>query len=215
MNKELQISTGVVKNASGSAYVELGNMKILCSVQGPRDSYLSDGFNDRGKLFCDFKYAPFSIKGVYKEMTQDREIRSISSLLERIIVSSVDVDSFPKSVVEVYIMAIEVDGDPLCLATMCASLALADAGIRLFGMLGCCCSVMRDNTMIVNPSSEELKCCKCATTLSMLNSTKEITYVSHSGAVTPQICAMSITKCMEEASRLCESMKSYLLENSR
>ena len=31
---------------------------------------------------------------------------------------------------------------------------------------------MRDNTMIVNPSSEELKCCKCATTLSMLNSTK-------------------------------------------
>ena len=70
MNKELQISTGVVKNASGSAYVELGNMKILCSVQGPRDSYLSDGFNDRGKLFCDFKYAPFSIKGVYKEMTQ-------------------------------------------------------------------------------------------------------------------------------------------------
>lgn len=69
MNKELQISTGVIKNASGSAYVELGNMKILCSVQGPRDSYLADGFNDKGKLFCDFKYAPFSMKGVYKEMS--------------------------------------------------------------------------------------------------------------------------------------------------
>lgn len=37
-------------------------------------------------------------------------MRSLSSLLEKIIVSSVDVDSFPKSVVEVYIMALEVDG---------------------------------------------------------------------------------------------------------
>ena len=70
MSKELLISTGVVKNASGSAYVELGNMKILCSVQGPRDSFLADGFNDKGKLFCDFKYAPFCMKDTYKEMNQ-------------------------------------------------------------------------------------------------------------------------------------------------
>ena len=64
MEHQLLISTGVVKNASGSAYVELGNMKILCTVQGPRDSFLSGENNDRGRIFCDFKYAPFAIRGV-------------------------------------------------------------------------------------------------------------------------------------------------------
>lgn len=65
MEKQLLISTGVVKNASGSAYVELGNMKILCSVHGPRDTFLMQGVNEKGKLFCDFKYAPFAKKDSY------------------------------------------------------------------------------------------------------------------------------------------------------
>ena len=70
MDKQLLISTGVVRNASGSAYVELGNMKILCSVQGPRDSFVSDAYNEKGKLMCDFKYAPFAKKNCYREMKQ-------------------------------------------------------------------------------------------------------------------------------------------------
>lgn len=70
MDKQLLISTGVVQNASGSAYVELGNMKILCSVQGPRDSFASDAYSDTGRIMCDFKYAPFSKKGIYREFKQ-------------------------------------------------------------------------------------------------------------------------------------------------
>ena len=66
MDKQLLISTGVVKNASGSAYVELGNMKIMCSVQGPRDSFRSVDSQDKGALYCDFKYAPFAQKDVYQ-----------------------------------------------------------------------------------------------------------------------------------------------------
>lgn len=66
MDKQLLISTGVVKNASGSAYAELGNMKIICSVQGPRDSFRSVDNQDKGALYCDFKYAPFAQKDVYQ-----------------------------------------------------------------------------------------------------------------------------------------------------
>lgn len=66
MDKQLLISTGIVKNASGSAYVELGNMKIICSVQGPRDSFRSVDDQDQGILYCDFKYAPFAQKDVYQ-----------------------------------------------------------------------------------------------------------------------------------------------------
>lgn len=55
--------------------------------------------------------------------------------------STVDVDSFPKAVVEAYVRVLEVDGDPLGLSMMCVSLALTDAGINLFGLLGCSCVV--------------------------------------------------------------------------
>lgn len=68
MDKQLLISTGVVRSASGSAYVEMGNMKILCSVHGPRDSFIADGYNEKGKIMCDFKYAPFSKQGAYREL---------------------------------------------------------------------------------------------------------------------------------------------------
>lgn len=70
MDKQLLISTGIIRNASGSAYVELGNMKILCSVQGPRDSFAADGYSDKGRVMCDFKYAPFSKKGSRLEIRQ-------------------------------------------------------------------------------------------------------------------------------------------------
>ena len=173
---------------------------------------------------------------------QDKETKSISSLLEKVIATSVELEAFPKSVVELYIMVFEVDGDPLCLSLMCASLALTNAGLNLYGLLGCCCvvqlidpgyvqSVMKDNSMIVHPTTEELNKSKCYTTLAVLNSTKvdvihgidvqEVIYISHCGAVSPDICAMvciearyleqCISKCMEEASRLCGCMRDYLL----
>ena len=62
-------------------------------------------------------------------------------MLEKTILSTVDLDSFPKAVVELYIRVLEVDGDPFGLSLMCASLALTDAGINLYGLLGCCCVV--------------------------------------------------------------------------
>ena len=68
----------------------------------------------------------------------------MSLLLEKILSTSVDLEAFPKAVVELYIMVLEVDGDPLGLSLMCASLALTDAGLNLFGLLGCCCVVRFD-----------------------------------------------------------------------
>lgn len=65
MEKQLLISTGIVKSQWKMPMSELGNMKILCSVHGPRDTFLMQGVNEKGKLFCDFKYAPFAKKDSY------------------------------------------------------------------------------------------------------------------------------------------------------
>ena len=64
-------------------------------------------------------------------------MRSLSSLLEKIIVSSVDVDSFPKSVVEVYIMALEVDGGECCVRSLMPRPSLSCDDVRIVGSDGC------------------------------------------------------------------------------
>ena len=40
-----------------------------------------------------------------------------------------------------YINVLEVDGDPFAVSLMCASLALTNAGINLYGLIGCSCVV--------------------------------------------------------------------------
>lgn len=63
-------------------------------------------------------------------------MRSLSSLLEKIIVSSVDVDSFPKSVVEVYIMALEVDGGECWAASLIRRPSVSCDDVRVAGSDG-------------------------------------------------------------------------------
>lgn len=53
------LRTGVVTQAVGSAYIEVGKTKILCSVYGPRQSR-NVQFSEQGRLWCDFKFAPFA-----------------------------------------------------------------------------------------------------------------------------------------------------------
>lgn len=41
-------------------YVESATSKVICSVFGPKQN--KNDFSEKGKLWCDFKYAPFAEK---------------------------------------------------------------------------------------------------------------------------------------------------------
>jgi len=74
------LKTGVVSQAKGSAYVELNNTKVICSVYGPREVPKKSDFSLNGQLFCEFKFAPFSCKKK-RGHQQDNEELEISRLL--------------------------------------------------------------------------------------------------------------------------------------
>ena len=63
--------------------------------------------------------------------------------IHQAIVSSVRLELFPKSTVDVFISIIENDGTQGCVAagSVAASTALADAGIELFGLVVSCSAV--------------------------------------------------------------------------
>ena len=76
----LVLKTGVVSQAKGSAYVELNNTKVICSVYGPREVQKKSDFSLNGQLFCEFKFAPFSCKKK-RGHQQDNEELELSCIL--------------------------------------------------------------------------------------------------------------------------------------
>mmetsp|Transcript_13373 Transcript_13373/g.22238 ORF Transcript_13373/g.22238 Transcript_13373/m.22238 type:complete len:297 (-) Transcript_13373:93-983(-) len=162
--RRLLLSTSVLTKSDGSALLELGHTKVLCSVHGPRSaaaSSLTGGksdFNAGGQLNCEVRLAPsfglnpqtavseavISLDGRGGGAGQFRssaisldEIR-LSSGLNDAIAPSVRLDRLPKCVVDVFVLVLQSDGSVLPAAITAASLALADAGIELFDLVSSC-----------------------------------------------------------------------------
>lgn len=76
------MKTGVVSQAKGSAYVEMGKTKVVCSVFDPRETSNKSGYSIQGSLYCEFKFAPFSCvkRRVHQ---QDNEEKEYSLIMQR------------------------------------------------------------------------------------------------------------------------------------
>ncbi|KAM9461063.1 exosome complex component MTR3 [Clarias gariepinus] len=129
---------GLVSQAKGSAYVEAGNTKIICSVYGPRETERKDETDMKsGRLVCDFRLAPFSSpkRGAW---IQGAEERDLSAALAESLNPGVCLHRYPRAQVDVNVVVLENDGSVLAHAVTCASMALADAGIEMYDtVLGC------------------------------------------------------------------------------
>lgn len=76
------LKTGIVSQAKGSAYIEMGDTKVICSVFDPREVHNKTGYCVKGELFCEFKFAPFSHRK-RKLHQQDAEEKEYSLILQR------------------------------------------------------------------------------------------------------------------------------------
>lgn len=76
------MKTGVVSQAKGSAYIEVGTTKVVCSVFDPREIPNKNDYSSQGELFCEFKYAPFSC-AKRKIHQQDSEEKEFSLVMQR------------------------------------------------------------------------------------------------------------------------------------
>lgn len=74
---------------------------------------------------------------------QDAEDRSIGEAIHQAIVSSVQLELFPKSTIDIFVTIIETDGIEGCIASgsVAASTALANAGIEMNGLVMSCAAV--------------------------------------------------------------------------
>jgi len=129
--RPFKIEAGVLKNADGSAYIELGNNKIMVAVYGPREVHPKHlALPDRAMLRCRYSMATFSVEERKSPAPSRREIE-LSKVIREALEPAIFVEEYPRTAIDVFIQVLEADGGTRTASITAASVALADAGIPM------------------------------------------------------------------------------------
>ncbi|MEW6043378.1 MAG: exosome complex exonuclease Rrp41 [Thermoproteota archaeon] len=193
--RRIMIKAGVLKNANGSAYIEFGENKILAGVFGPRDVHPKHLANtDRGILRCRYHMQPFSVEERKNPAPSRREIE-ISKVIKEALEPAVMLESFPRTVVDVFIEILQADGGSRCAALDAAAVALADAGIPMRDMVSACAAGKVADTIVLDINNEEDQEGQADMPVAMMPNLGKITLIQLDGVLTPQ----EYEKCVNTA----------------
>uniref|UniRef100_A0A1I8BTD3 RNase_PH domain-containing protein n=1 Tax=Meloidogyne hapla TaxID=6305 RepID=A0A1I8BTD3_MELHA len=131
--RNILYQTGVYSQADGSAYIEQGGTKVLCAVYGPREGRIKSRIQEESAIVvCQYSQSTFSVPDRRNRPRGDRRGNTNSRLLERAFESVIFVNLYPRSQIDIFF---EADGGNLAACVNAGSLALADAGIPMRGLV--------------------------------------------------------------------------------
>ncbi|KAF9052661.1 3' exoribonuclease family, domain 1-domain-containing protein [Panaeolus papilionaceus] len=188
--------------------------KIACAVYGPRQAK-NVAFQDKGRLNVEVKFAPFSCS-LRRAPLRDVEDRSISMAIYQAIISSVRLETFPKSTIDIFLTILETDGVEGCVAAgaIAASTALADAGIEVLGMVASCSSAFTEKEVWLDPSEQESKIAMASVVISSMPALSKITSIWQIGQISPTDLITNVTTCQARCSEIHTVMADALLSSS-
>ncbi|OVA10112.1 Exoribonuclease [Macleaya cordata] len=202
------LRTGAVNAASGSAYAEFGNTKVIVSVFGPRESKKAMMYSDIGRLNCNVSYTTFStsVRG------QGSDHKEFSAMLHKALEGAILLESFPKTTVDVFALVLESGGSDLPVVISCASLALADAGIMMFDLVTSVSVSSLGSNLVIDPITEEESCQDGSLMITSMPSRNEVTQLTLTGEWSTPKIHEAMELCLEACSKLGKIMRSCLKE---
>ncbi|KAH9856968.1 mRNA transport regulator 3 [Lenzites betulinus] len=203
------LTAGLINQANGSAYIETERTKIACAVYGPRQSK-NMTYSEKGRLNVEVKFAPFSCTK-RRVPIRDAEDRSIAVQIQQALTPAVRLELLPKSTLDIFLTVIENDGSEGCIAagSVAASVALADAGIEMLGLVAACSAAVVGEEIWMDPTEEEGKAASGSLVLAGLPALGTITSVWQSGSMAPD----EAIKCMEACQETCEEIHTVMAQS--
>ncbi len=129
--RPLKIEAGVLQRATGSAFVEWGENKVMAAVYGPREVHPRHmQQNTKAVVQCRYNMASFSVDE-RKRPGLDRRSQEISKVIGEALESVLFVEEYPKTSIGIYIEVLQANAGTRCAGLVAASVALADAGIPM------------------------------------------------------------------------------------
>ena len=155
--RTLKIESGVLPNADGSAYIEMGRNKILCGVFGPREMHPKHQAKpNEAVLRCRYHMAPFSVDP-RRSPAPSRRDQEISMVMRSALEPAVFLERYPRASIDVYIEVLEADGGTRCASINAAAVALVDAGIPMKDLVAACAVGKIEDKLIVDLGDYEDK----------------------------------------------------------
>eukprot|EP00727_Mastigamoeba_balamuthi_P005045 m51a1_g14539 putative 3 exoribonuclease domain 1 domain containing protein (255) ;mRNA; r:953739-955243 len=225
--RNIFMKTGVTTQAAGSAYVELGSTKVVCSVHGPRQKARMQ-FSEEGRVSCELRFAAFASPSAapwaaqgqqqqqqqhamhaqwerVRQRTQREEVeRELAAVVAQSIEAALRLHTFPKSVVDLNVLVLQDDGGVLGAACAGCCMALADAGIEMSDLVAAC-------TIVVDPCGAEEEAESGGLMVTSMPSLNEITQIYQYGELSHQDIAESVELCLDGCSKVYDAMREILV----
>lgn len=182
--RPVKIEVGILSNADGSAYIEMGKNKILAAVYGPREIHPKhQALPDRAALRCRYHMAPFSVQE-RKSPAPSRREHELSKVIREALEPSIFTEYYPRTAIDLFIEVLQADGGTRCAGIIVASLALADAGIPMRDLVSACAAGKVDGRLVLDLNDVEDKGGEADMPLAYMPNYNAITLLQMDGMLT-------------------------------
>jgi len=210
--RPLKIQVGILKRADGSAYVELGENKVLAAVYGPREMHPRHlQQSDTAVLRCRYNMAPFSVEE-RKRPGPDRRSVEISKVTREAIEPVVFLELYPKSVIDVFIEILQANAGTRTTGITAASVALADAGVPMRDLISAVAVGKVDDTIVLDLNKEEDNWGTSDMPIALMPRKKLITLLQMDGHFTDEEFKQALGLAFKGCEQIYEAQKQALRE---
>lgn len=213
--RPIKIRAGVLKRADGSCYLEWGGNKVVAAVYGPREVHpRHDSDATKAIVRCRYNMSPFSVDD-RKRPGPDRRSQEISKVLSEALEPVVLTSMFPRTAIDVFCEVLEAEAGTRCAALTAASVALADAGIPMKGLVTSCAAGKVDGTVVLDLSREEDNYGDTDLPVAIVPKTGEVVLLQMDGHLTDDEFDAALGYAIEACKRIHELQKQALLDKYR
>lgn len=213
--RPITIKAGVLKRADGSCYLEWGNNKVIVGVHGPREVHpRHDQDATQAIVRCRYNMSPFSVDD-RKRPGPDRRSQEISKIMSEALSPVVLTQMFPRTAIDVFCEVLEAEAGTRCAALTAASVALADAGIPMKGLVTSCAAGKIDETVVLDLRKEEDNYGETDLPMAIIPKTGEIVLLQMDGHFTDEQFDTAMRYSIDACMRIHEMQKQALLDRYR
>ncbi|XP_078585392.1 exosome complex component MTR3-like [Branchiostoma floridae x Branchiostoma japonicum] len=219
--RPVYLHAGVVSQATGSAYIEMGQTKVIAAVYGPREIARREEFTMKGRLCCELKFATFACRR-RRQHIQDNQEKDGALIVLQALEPAVCLDRFPKSQVDVYITVLQDDGSALAAAITCAAAGLADAGVMMYDVVAGCSVRQCGERQLLDPSVSEELCQEGESaedhgmvTVGLLPSLNQVSALALDGHLEQQTAVQAVKTCIGGCQGIYPILKDCLVTSTR
>ena len=200
-HRPIKIEAGVLSNADGSAYVEIGKNKVLAAVYGPRECHPRHLQNpSKAIIQCKYNMEAFSVSD-RKRPGPDRRSVEISKITAEALEKVVLTELYPRASIDVYIEIMQANAGTRCAGLTAASVALADAGIPMRDIIPAIAAGKADGHVLLDLNKEEDNYGEADVPMAIIPSTYEIVLLQMDGNMTREefdrAVSMGVAACHE------------------